>query len=216
MSSYIDKTAIIDWDTVTIGPYCYIGPYCVLKNCELTEHVRLAAHVCIGGDPEIRNYSDPVKPVVIKNTKVSEFVTIHAGSKHKTIVNDSLIFRHAHIAHDCFVEGAIIGGGVSLAGHCRVLKDAVISGGSTLHQFCVVGQGAFIGAGCNISKHVKPFVKIMSRSPAPIGFNDIVFKGKSYNEIEQADEEFLRLIEREDPTNATNERKVFERGIDNF
>lgn len=211
--SYVHPTAIIDSASVKIGPNCHIGPYCVLSNCVLEENVQLRAHVCIGGAPEIKNFSGPIHPVVVSHSQISEFVTIHAGSKRKTVVKDSLVFRHAHIAHDCFVDGAIIGGGVSLAGHCSVCPGAIVSGGSTLHQFCVVGQGAFIGAGCNVSQHVKPFVKLMSRAPAPIGFNDFVLKGKSEKAIEEADKEFALLIEREDPTNATNERKVFERSF---
>jgi len=211
--SYVHPTAIVDWETVSIGPDCHIGPYCVLSHCDLTECVHLSSHVCIGGAPEIKGFTGPILPVVVSHSRISEFVTIHSGSKNKTVVKDSLVFRHAHIAHDCFVDGAIIGGGVSLAGHCRIARGAIVSGGSTLHQFCVVGQGAFIGAGCNVSQHVKPFVKLMSRAPAPIGFNDFILKDKNEKAIEEADKEFALLIEREDPTNATNERKVFERSF---
>ena len=126
----IHPTAII-YDGVHLGRNVHIGPYCV-----------------IGAPPEHRDFYDkPGRGVIIgDDVRIMSHVTIDSGITAPTAIGDSVvIFNHSHIAHDCHIWPSVtIGGGVSLAGHTKVMYMATVSGKSCTFQRVVIGPYAFV------------------------------------------------------------------------
>ena len=97
---FIHKSAKIG-ENVKIDPFVFIG-----KNVEILDYSKISSHTVIGSEPEILGESGSNFTVLIgKNVTVREFVTIHAGFKKNTIIeNDVYVMNHSHIAHDCYIK----------------------------------------------------------------------------------------------------------------
>lgn len=173
MKPKIHKTAVI-YDNVKIGDDVVIGAYAV-----------------IGSPPEHRDYyaqARGTRGVVIEdNARIFEFVTIHAGTRHPTIIGEgSAVFNHSHIAHDVELGSRVtVGGHSSLAGHVTVMDGALVSGRVTIAPWCVVGAFAMVGMGSLLSRHVPPGEKWIGAVARHVGLNLVAMEraGKDYNDV---------------------------------
>ena len=150
----------------------------IYPNVEIDKDVVIGAYCVIGGPPEHKEYykgQETKKVLIGRGARIFEFVTIHAGTtKHTLIGENSSVFNHSHIAHDCYVgRDAIIGGGCSLAGHTIVMAGATLSGRSCTHQRIVIGAFAMLAPLSFVKTHV-PVGEIWMGIPArPSGINEI-------------------------------------------
>lgn len=203
----IHSTSIVS-DSCHLADDVVVGPFCVLNNCSIGAGSIVESHCVIGALPEITSFSGEPLPVFIgRGVKIRSHVTIHAGSRTATHIDDGAqIFRHAHVAHDCYVgRSALVSGGAIMCGHSILLDHATLAAGAILHQFVVVGHGAFVGAGAFVDRHVAPLSKVASRLGALVGVNEAK---KDLVNLDLANEVFFRVMERYDPSNKSNERKV--------
>jgi UDP-N-acetylglucosamine acyltransferase len=181
----IHSTAVIH-PNVLIGKNVHIGAYCV-----------------IGGPAEDKKYFDNPSTkgvVILDGARIFDLVTIHSGTIGNTFIGkNACIFSHSHIAHDVMLESdCIIGGGVSLAGHTRVMRGANVSGRSATIPHVVIGPYAFIGAFSLVTKHIPPGVKCSGYPARALTENLIGLQrsGMSYQECRDLfDKEFYELIE---------------------
>lgn len=156
----IHKTAII-YPGVEIEDDVYIGPYCV-----------------IGGRPEHRKFFNEKTEWgvrICRGARLSEFVTVHAGTEHHTVIGEgTAIFQKTHVAHDCVLEDrVIVGGMVSLAGHTYAQEGANISGHSATVPFVVLGAYSFVGAASLVTKHLPPGQKAVGFPARDVGYNEV-------------------------------------------
>lgn len=205
----IHPTAIVE-NVTWLGGGNVVGPYCVLRDAVIGHRNIFSAFVSIGGEPEIKGNHESSNVIIGSDNKFSDFVTVHKGSREPTIIgNRNLFFVRSHVAHDCWIGSDNIVGGASLAGHVKLLGNCFVAGTSGIHQFVVVGRGAMVGAGCHIERHVEPYVKVAGRSGAVIGYNERAMGNLSDADIACDKMSFSKEIERNDPTNRTNEVRTF-------
>ncbi len=146
-----------------VGPGCEIGAHAVVTGrCRLGPDNVVGPHAVLGGLPQIRGISEAAAGLleVGARNRLSEFVTLHAGS-HGGVTrlgDDNLLMAYCHVGHDCQVEGEVeLANGVQLAGHVQVQRGACLGGLAGVHQFARVGALAFVGAGAMVSADVLPF-----------------------------------------------------------
>lgn len=150
----------------------------IYPNVKIGRDVYIGAFSVIGSPPEHRDHygKDGTGVVIGDGVKIFEYVTIHAGTTGRpTLVDASAaIFNHAHVGHDCIVgTGAIIGGGVRLAGHTMVDPYATVSGNTCTHQHVIIGAFAFIGGMSFVTSHVPPGEKWVGVPARPCGVNEV-------------------------------------------
>lgn len=136
--NFIHPTAII-YSNVTLGKNVYIGAYSV-----------------IGGPPEHRDYWDKeYKGVIIgDNVRISNHVTIDAGTEFDTIIEDNVtILRAAHVGHDSLIaNGVTLSCNVLIGGHAQILHESNIGLSAVVHQRVIVPHNCMIGACAFIGK----------------------------------------------------------------
>lgn len=142
------------------------------------ESVHIGAYCVIGGPPEDKKYFNKdtgFGVVICANVRLSEFVTVHAGTTGPTCLGyGSMIFTKSHIAHDCIIDSeVIIGGQVSLAGHTYVMSGANISGKAATVPKTVIGAYSFLGANSLLTKHLPPGEKWVGFPAKFVSNNDI-------------------------------------------
>ena len=163
----IHPTAIIDWDTVTIGNNVDVGAYSVISHCEIDDDSKINSHVVIGQPAEhsFRKFEFGENPKGIikigKRVVVREFSTITLPTAGLTnIMDDVYIMGRCHIAHDCIVESyAILSIGSVLAGWTRIMEGANVGVAAVTHQFSTVGPYAMIAGNAMVVKDVPPLAK---------------------------------------------------------
>ena len=135
---FIHPTAII-YSNVKIGANVYIGAYCV-----------------IGGPPEHREYwnGEYWGVVLGDNVRISNHVTIDAGTERDTIIGSgSIILAHAHVGHDAIIEeGVTVSCGAKIGGECRIGEYTNIGLNASIHQRVAVPSGCMIGANAFVGK----------------------------------------------------------------
>lgn len=158
-NSFIHHTAII-YPNVKLGKNIYIGCYSI-----------------IGGPPEHRDFWDKeYKSVVIgDNTRISNHVTIDAGTTQDTIIGKNcILLAHSHIGHDCMVsDNVTISCGALVGGHCVIEASCNLGLNSVIHQKITIPQGVMIGASAFVGKTLKmePYRKYAGVPARDIGTN---------------------------------------------
>lgn len=161
VSGYIHPTAVI-YENVTLGDNVYIGAYAV-----------------IGGPPEHRDYWDEDYNGVIigDNVRISNHVTIDAGTTSSTVVgNNSILLAHSHVGHDVILEDNVtISVGAIIGGHTYIMKGANIGLNATIHQNHLIGSYSMVGMGAVVpkSKKVQPFYIYAGNPIKEIGKNQV-------------------------------------------
>lgn len=194
----IHQSAIIAPDVI-LADGVYIGPNVVIR-----EGASIGRFACIGGQPEHKDFFDQkwyerTKGVFIgTNVRIFEMVTVHAGTVEPTQIDaGAAIFNKSHVAHDCHIgKDVIIGGGVYLAGHVRVLQGANVGGRACVHQRCVIGHYSILSAASFLKAHVPPGRKYVGSPARPAGENNLGLEraGLSFPDChERFGDEFERL-----------------------
>ncbi len=202
----IHPTALVDSkariaETAEIGPYCIIG-----ADVEIGARTRLTAQVyaegitSIGEDNVFYPYATigvasqdlkymgerSVTRIGSRNT-VREFVTIHRGTQGGGLVtvigNDNLLMAYTHVAHDVRLgDHAILGNGVTFAGHVIVGDWVVIEAFTGVHQFCRIGKHAFIGGYSVITQDVLPYsLTVTPRESKVFGENKVGLERRGFS-----------------------------------
>lgn len=194
----IHPTALVD-SRASVAESADIGPYCVIgADVRIGARTRVMAHNYLEGPLEIGEdnifypYSTVgVAPQDLKykgersgtrighRNKIREFVTIHRGTQGGGMIteigSDCLAMAYVHIAHDVRIgDHAVLGNGVTFAGHVVVGDWVAIEAFSGIHQFCRVGRHAFIGGYSVITQDVLPFsMTVTPRESKVFGANKV-------------------------------------------
>ena len=158
-NNLIHPTAIID-ENVILGENNYIGPYCYITgNTVIGNNNRFEAYCSVGTPPEHKNYFKTNNSgTIIGNDNVfREFITINAGTKVSTIINNNIIMlKNSHIGHDSFVEDLVIlSCNVLIGGHSYIMEGVNFGLGSICHQFSTIGAYSIVGMGSIVTKNSK-------------------------------------------------------------
>ena len=150
----------------------------IYPGVHIEDDVHIGAYCVIGGPPEDKKYFNQKENfgvIISKGTRISDLVTVHAGTIRTTYIGpNACIFAHSHVGHDVIIgNSAIIGGGVSLAGHTHVMPGANVSGRSGTVPFVVIGAYSFVGAFSLITKHIPPGEKWIGFPARNYGRNEI-------------------------------------------
>lgn len=169
---YLDPKAKVH-STVEIGFGAWIGP-----NVYIGKNVKIGPYCVIGSQPEHKDFFNKKTEFgvsIYEGTRLSEFITIHAGTIQETVIgSDTAIFQKSHIGHDVIVEkNVIIGGGCSMAGHTYVMEGAYINGHACTVPYAVIGAYAFLGATSFLTRHASPGEKVIGNPARSVGNNDI-------------------------------------------
>lgn len=161
-------------DGVEIGPHTVIGPHVVIQGpAVIGARNRIAAGVCLGGDPQDVGYRGENTWLRIGDDNViREHVTIHRGTpkgRGETVIgNGNYIMTHVHVGHDCRIgDRIVLTHGVGLSGFVEIEDRAIVGGMTGLHQFVRVGTMAMVGGCSYVHKDVPPFM-LVSGNPARV------------------------------------------------
>lgn len=182
MTNRIHPTAVLG-PQVELGSGNVIGPYCVLQGpVVLGDDNFLAAHVSVGGGPEVRghelsasweDHDDRFGVVIGSRNVLKEFTAVNAGWATVTTVGDDGYFMgHVHLNHDAAVGDEVtISGHAVLAGHVTVEDGANIGLGTVVHQRRTVPAGAMIGMQSAVTADLPPYVVSMGVPARPRRLN---------------------------------------------
>jgi UDP-N-acetylglucosamine acyltransferase len=141
-SNLIHKTAVINWEKLSIGNNNIIGPYVVIGN--------FAQH------PKLKSFG------VIKignNNVFNEYCNIHLPTKDKKetlIGNNNFIMNSTTIDHDCIIENnVVLSSNVILGGNVHVMEGAQLGIRVSVHQNQIIGSYSMIGMNSFITKKLK-------------------------------------------------------------
>jgi UDP-3-O-[3-hydroxymyristoyl] glucosamine N-acyltransferase len=157
---FIDPTAIIDWDHVTIGKNVSIGPGCIIGY---------------PGFGYVRDANDI--PLHIPHTGgivIMDDVAIFAGTHIARGTDfDTYIGYHTkidalcHIAHNVWIgNSCLIAAGVHIAGSVIIRDNVFVGVGSTIKDHAIIEEGTYIGSGSNVVDDVDVPYSIWFGNPA--------------------------------------------------
>ena len=178
---FIHKSAKIG-ENVKIDPFVFIG-----KNVEILDYSKISSHTVIGSEPEMPGESGSNFTVLIgKYVTVREFVSIDAGFKRNTIIEDDVyVMNHSHIAHDCYIKkNAIISAGVTLAGDVQIGEECFLGLESVVHQGSVIGDVTILGANSFAKGELLPCLKYVGNPAKPISINEVGLLRSKKNKVE--------------------------------
>ena len=135
----IHKTAIINWNKLSIGKNNIIGPYSVIGN--FPQH------------PKMKSYG---KIIIGNNNVFNEYCNIHLPTKDtkKTIIgNNNYFMNSTTIDHDCIIEDEVVlSSNVVLGGNVYIMKAAQLGIKVSVHQNKTIGSYTMIGMHSFITK----------------------------------------------------------------
>jgi len=157
--NYIHPTSIIG-PNVMLGNNNYIGPFCYITGDTIIgDNNRFEAYCSIGTPPEHRDYftSDNQKLTIGNNNTFREFITINAGTKDITILNNNItILRGSYVGHDCILEDKVnLSCNVLIGGHSYLMEGCNFGLGAICHQFSRIGAYSMVGMGTVITKNTQ-------------------------------------------------------------
>ncbi len=160
---------------VVLGDHCVLFPHVVVyEGTRIGHRVRVHANTTLGSDgfgyaPVLGSLADE-KPQVLNHRKIHHFGGVRIGDDVEIGANscvdrgtlaDTVIDSKAkldnqvHVGHNAYVqEGAVLCGGVALAGNARVGKFAYVGGLTGVINHVYIGDGAQVGALTLVSKDV--------------------------------------------------------------
>ena len=137
--NYVHKSAIVDWDNITIGVENIFGPMAI-----------------IGASAQHKYYESSGKIHIGNKNVFSEFCLISRPTlmTKKTIIADGNYFMsNSVIHHDCKIENdAIICSNVSIAGNVRLMNGVYLGQNSSVHQFQIIGSYSLLGMNSCVTK----------------------------------------------------------------
>ena len=130
----VHRTALIDWDKVSIGTGNVIHPYVCIGNDAQHAREKSTGTIEIGNNNIFHSHSNVTMP-----TRFSE----------KTIIGSNCFFMtNSMVHHDCIVEDNVtMSNNCVLSGHVHVMKGAIIGLNCNVHQFQVIGSYSMLGMG---------------------------------------------------------------------
>ena len=135
----IHKTAVINWNKLTIGKNNIIGPYVVIGN-----H---AQH------PKKKSYG---KIKIGNNNTFNEYCNIHLPTKlslETVIGSDNYFMNSTTVDHDCIIENnVILSSNVILGGNVYIMQGAQLGIRTMVHQNQIIGSYSMIGMNSVITK----------------------------------------------------------------
>lgn len=182
MTNRIHPTAVLG-PQVELGRGNVIGPYCVLQGpVVLGDDNFLAAHVSVGGGPEVRTHElsaswedrdDRFGVVLGSRNVLKEFVAVNAGwAAVTTVGDDGYLMSHVHLNHDAVVgDDVTVSGHAVAAGHVTIEDGANIGLGTVIHQRRTVPAGAMIGMQSAVTADLPPYVVSMGVPARPHRLN---------------------------------------------
>lgn len=167
-SNLIHPTTVIDGD-VTLGSGNTILPYTVITGpVEIGDDNIIGPQVVIGSPCADRKHihaDHSTRPIRIGSRNViREFTAVQKPwyCDHTVIEDDTYLMQGLHIAHDVVIErGVAVTASVSFGGRAIVMEGANLGLGTSVHQRNVVGPYSMIAMNAAITKHVRPFSKVI-------------------------------------------------------
>jgi len=160
--NYVHKSAIVDWDNITIGVENIFGPMAI-----------------IGASAQHKYYESSGKIHIGNKNVFSEFCLISRPTlmtKKTTIANGNYFMSNSVIHHDCKIENdGIICSNVSIAGNVRLMNGVYLGQNSSVHQFQIIGSYSILGMNSCVTKksHILPGRKYVGVPCRDIGQNQV-------------------------------------------
>jgi UDP-N-acetylglucosamine acyltransferase len=138
----IHKTAVINWNKLTIGNNNIIGPYVVIGNRAQHPSAKSNGKIYIGNNNIFNEYCNIHLPTII--------------SKRTFIGNNNYFMNSTTIDHDCIIEDNIVlSSGAILGGNVHVMVGAQLGIRSSIHQNQIIGSYSIIGMNSFVTKKLK-------------------------------------------------------------
>ena len=160
--NYVHKSAIVDWDNITIGEENIFGPMAI-----------------IGASAQHKYYESSGKIHIGNKNVFSEFCLISRPTlmTKKTIIADGNYFMsNSVIHHDCKIENdSIICSNVSIAGNVTLMNGAYLGQNSSVHQFQIIGSYSLLGMNSCVTRksNILPGRKYVGVPCRDIGQNQV-------------------------------------------
>ena len=204
--SRIHPTAVVDpgavlADDVEIGPLAVVGAdvevaagvsigahASVLGRTRIGARTRVFPYVCLGGEPQIKDFQGEATRLEIGECNViREHVTIHVGSPEgggcTSIGDDNLIMNTAHVGHDCQIGShCIIASFCGLAGHVRIEDHVVLGAYTGVHQHARVGESVMAASNAKLSQDAPPFAMVAGDRARLVGVNQVGLKRRNFSQ----------------------------------
>ena len=157
--NYIHPTSIIG-PNVVLGNNNYVGPFCyIIGDTIIGDNNRFEAYCSIGTPAEHRDYFilTENKTIIGNNNIFREFITVNAGTKDITILNNNItMLRGSHVGHDCILEDKVnLSCNVLIGGHSYLMEGCNFGLGAVCHQFSIIGAYSMVGMGTFITKNTQ-------------------------------------------------------------
>ena len=160
--NYVHKSAIVDWDNITIGVENIFCPMAI-----------------IGASAQHKYYESSGKIHIGNKNVFSEFCLISRPtlmSKKTTIADGNYFMSNSVIHHDCKIENdAIICSNASIAGNVRLMNGVYLGQNSSVHQFQIIGSYSILGMNSCVTKksNILPGRKYVGVPCRDIGQNQV-------------------------------------------
>ncbi len=167
LGSSIGPNAVI-YGPVSIGSHCVIGASSVIGAPPQDDALSIAEHrKILSGEASDR------ETIIGSNNVIREFVTIHRGTTHSTMIGDSnYLMAYTHVGHDCAIGSHCkITNAVQLGGFVTVMDGAYIGLLSAVHQFAIIGGLSIVGMSSAVGRDVLPGSKVLGAPARLIGPN---------------------------------------------
>jgi len=160
--NYVHKSAIVDWDNITIGEENIFGPMAIIGASAQHKYYESSGNIHIGNKNIFSEFCLISRPTLM--TK-------------KTIIADGNYFMsNSVIHHDCKIENdAIICSNVSIAGNVRLMNGVYLGQNSSVHQFQIMGSYSLLGMNSCVTKksNILPGRKYVGVPCRDIGQNQV-------------------------------------------
>ena len=135
----IHKTAVINWNKLTIGKNNIIGPYVVIGNRAQHPSAKSNGKIYIGNNNIFNEYCNIHLPTII--------------SKRTFIGNNNYFMNSTTIDHDCYIEDNVtLSSNVLLGGNVYIMCGSNLGIKTIVHQNQLIGSYSLIGMGSIIIK----------------------------------------------------------------
>jgi len=173
---------------VELGPRVRIGAHAsVIGRTRIGEGTRVFPYVCLGGEPQIKDFAGHGTRLEIgARNVIREHATIHTGSPEgggcTLIGDDNLIMNTAHVGHDCQIGShCIIASFCGLAGHVRVEDHAVLGAYTGVHQHARVGESVMAASNAKLSQDAPPFAMVAGDRARLVGVNSVGLRRRNFS-----------------------------------
>ena len=160
--NYVHKSAIVDWDNITIGVENIFGPMAIIGASAQHKYYESSGKIHIGNKNVFSEFCLISRPTLI--------------TKKTTIADGNYFMSNSVIHHDCKIENdAIICSNVSIAGNVRLMNGVYLGQNSSVHQFQIIGSYSILGMNSCVTKksHILPGRKYVGVPCRDIGQNQV-------------------------------------------